>query len=99
MIECIKNIVSQLGGTIYVELPSNCPQHGIVFIDISNTSNAVWRKCFKGENYDEFDESKLHRQNFPFQYFAVELNNLSTSTCNIYLNQNTPDVKKVAAKN
>ena len=39
---------------------------------------------FDGENFDEFDESKLHCQNFPFQYFAVELNNLSASTCNIY---------------
>ena len=24
-----------------------------------------------GEIFDEFDESKLHRQNFPFQYFAI----------------------------
>ena len=39
---------------------------------------------FDGENFDKFDESKLLRQNFPSQYFAVELNNLSTSTCNIY---------------
>ena len=37
-IEFIKNIASQLGGAIYIELPSNCPQHGIVFTDISNTS-------------------------------------------------------------
>ena len=32
----------------------------------------VWRKCLTGENFDEFDESKLHRQNFPYQYFAIE---------------------------
>ena len=38
MIEFIKNIASQLGGAIYIELPSNCLQHGIVFTDISNTS-------------------------------------------------------------
>ena len=41
-------------------------------------------QMFDGENFDEFDESKLHRQNFPFQYFAGDLNNLSASTCNIY---------------
>ena len=29
----------------------------------------VWCKCLKGENVDEFDESKLHRQNFPYQSF------------------------------
>ena len=40
-------------------------------------------QMFDGGNFDKFDESKLHRQNFPSQYFAVELNNLSTSTCNI----------------
>ena len=38
----------------------------------------VWR----GE-FDEFDESKLHRQNFPYQYFTFQWNNLSASTCNI----------------
>ena len=26
---------------------------------------------FDGENFDEFDESKLHRQNFPYQYFTI----------------------------
>ena len=39
---------------------------------------------FDGGNFDEFDESKLHHQNFPSQYYAVELNKLSTSFCNIY---------------
>ena len=39
---------------------------------------------FDGKNFDEFDESKFHCQNFPFQHFAVELNNSRTSTCNIY---------------
>ena len=41
-------------------------------------------QLFDGGNFDEFDESKIHCQNFPFQYFAVELDNLSFSTCNIY---------------
>ena len=41
-------------------------------------------QMFDGRNFDEFDESKLHHQNFSFLYFAVELNNLSASTCNIY---------------
>ena len=26
----------------------------------------VWHKCLTGENFDEFDESKLPRQNFPY---------------------------------
>ena len=30
----------------------------------------VRRKCLTGENFDEFDESKLHHQNFPYQYFT-----------------------------
>ena len=30
-------------------------------------------QMFDGENFDEYNESKLHRQNFPFQYFAIEL--------------------------
>ena len=46
--------------------------------------NTVWHRCLTEENFDEFDKSKLHHQNFPSQYFAVELNNLGTSTCNIY---------------
>ena len=41
----------------------------------------LWHKCLTGEN---FDKSKFHHQNFSSQYFAVELNNLSASTCNIY---------------
>ena len=41
-------------------------------------------QMFGGGNFDEFDESKLHHQNFPFQYFEVELNNFIASTCNIY---------------
>ena len=44
----------------------------------------VWHKCLMGENFEEFVESKFHRQNSPFHYFAVELNNLSACTCNIY---------------
>ena len=44
----------------------------------------VWRKCLTGENFDEFDESKLHRKNFPYQYYTFQKNNLSASTCNIY---------------
>ena len=39
-------------------------------------------QMFDGVNFDEFDESKLHRQNFPFQYFAKII--LSASTCIIY---------------
>ena len=27
----------------------------------------VWHKCLTGENFDEFDESKLHHQNFSYQ--------------------------------
>ena len=30
---------------------------------------------FHGGNFDEFDESKLHHQNFPYQYFAIEEKN------------------------
>ena len=37
-------------------------------------------QMFDGGNFDKFDESKLYCQNFSSQYFAVELNNLSTST-------------------
>ena len=40
-------------------------------------------QIFDGENFDKFDESKLYCQNFSFQYFAVELINLSACTCNI----------------
>ena len=29
-------------------------------------------QMFDGENFDEFDESKLHRQNFPYQYFTFQ---------------------------
>ena len=29
-------------------------------------------QMFDGRNFEEFDESKLHRQNFSSQYFAVE---------------------------
>ena len=25
----------------------------------------IWRKCLTGENFDEFDKSELHCQNFP----------------------------------
>ena len=42
-------------------------------------------EMFKGENFDEFDKSKLHLQNFPFQYFAVELNNLNPSILVIFM--------------
>ena len=41
-------------------------------------------QMFDGGNFDKFNESKLLRQNFPSQYFSVELNNLSATTCNIY---------------
>ena len=41
-------------------------------------------QMFDGRKFDEFDESQLHHQNFPFQYFAIELNSLRTPTCNIY---------------
>ena len=34
--------------------------------------HTVWHKCLTEENFDEFDESKLHRQNFPYQYFTIE---------------------------
>ena len=44
----------------------------------------VWHKCVTAENFVEFDESKLYRQNFPSQYFAVDIRNLSASTCNTY---------------
>ena len=32
----------------------------------------VWRKCLTGRNFDEFDKSKLHRQNYPYQYFTIQ---------------------------
>ena len=32
----------------------------------------VWRKCLTGENFDKFDEWKLNRQNFPYQYFTFQ---------------------------
>ena len=34
--------------------------------------STVRRKCLTGENFDEFDKSKLHRQKFPYQYFAFQ---------------------------
>ena len=37
-VEFIGNTASHQGGAIYIELPSNCPQHGIVFTDSSNIS-------------------------------------------------------------
>ena len=37
-VEFIGNTASYQGGAIYIELPSNCPQHGIVFTDSSNIS-------------------------------------------------------------
>ena len=46
--------------------------------------NTVQHKCLTGESFDEFDESKLHHQNFPYQCFTFQLNNLSTSACIIY---------------
>ena len=48
----------------------------------SYSQSTVWRKCLTGENFDKFDESNL-RQNFPYQYFTFQQNNLSTSSCNI----------------
>ena len=32
----------------------------------------VRRKCLTGENFDEFNELKLPRQNFPYQYFTFQ---------------------------
>ena len=32
----------------------------------------LWRKCLTGENFDKFDESKLHCQNFPYQHFTFQ---------------------------
>ena len=34
-------------------------------------SITVWRKCLMGENFDEFDESRIHHQNFPYQYTRI----------------------------
>ena len=36
------------------------------------TTTTVRRKCFTGENFDEFDELKLPHQNFPYQYFTFQ---------------------------
>ena len=36
---------------------------------------------FDGENFDEFDKLKLHRQKFPYQYFTNQFKHLYT--CNI----------------
>ena len=38
---------------------------GIVYNEMKCT---VWCKCLTRENFDEFDELKLHHQNFPSQY-------------------------------
>ena len=35
-------------------------------------SATVWRKCLTGKYFEEFDKSKLYRQNFPYQYSAFE---------------------------
>ena len=35
-------------------------------------ANIIQRKCLTGENFDKFDESKLPRQNFPYQYFTFQ---------------------------
>ena len=32
----------------------------------------VRRKCLTEENFDEFDESKVPRQNFPYRYFTFK---------------------------
>ena len=41
-------------------------------------------QMFDGGNFDaKFDESKLYRQKFPSQYFAVEINNFKSLFCNI----------------
>ena len=39
-------------------------------------------QMFKREN---FDESKLHPQDFPCQYFAIEQKNLSTSILVLFM--------------
>ena len=39
-------------------------------------TNTVWRKCLTGENFDKFNESKLHRQNFSYQYFTFQFKRL-----------------------
>ena len=44
-------------------------------------TRTIWFKCLTGGNFDEFDKSKLHCQNFSYQYY----NNLSTSTYNIFM--------------
>ena len=38
-IEFIGNTASQQGGAVFIELSFGCPQHGIVFTDLPNTSN------------------------------------------------------------
>ena len=40
-------------------------------------------QTFDGGNFDEFDESKLRRQNFLYQYFTFQKYIFSTSICNI----------------
>ena len=40
--------------------------------DTMKKGNTVWCKCLTGDNFDEFDKSKLHHQNFPYQYFTFQ---------------------------
>ena len=59
-----------------------------IWLSIAETINSgiyiiytLWHKRLTVENFDEFDESKLHHQNFPCQYFAHK--NVSTFTYNL----------------
>ena len=41
------------------------------FVCMYVATYTVWHKCLTGKNFDEFDKTKLHCQNFPCQYFAL----------------------------
>ena len=39
---------------------------------VCGKANYRTAQMFDGENFDKFDESKLSRQNFPYQYFTFQ---------------------------
>ena len=60
-------------GIKYVQIiPVVTEMQGVENSDLGVPENTIRRKCLTGQNFDEFDESKLHHQNFPHQYFTFQ---------------------------
>ena len=56
----------------------NCMHRSIIYVYKRGVT--VWHKCLMGENFDKFDESKLHQHTFSLSIFIIEQKNLSAST-------------------